>query len=144
MLAPFRMVCRDFILPEPASYVFLYALFNLRKLLYLIDEEDIIYSSANTGTWMNSEWLCDDELDAMITDALATPDDTERYAKYDEITNYVKDVCPCALIASVYQSAAYHADYVEWPVAQYVQEGKIPACPAGYHYYFHDCKLIAE
>lgn len=102
------------------------------------------YSSANTGTWMNSEWLCDDELDAMITDALATPDDTERYAKYDEITNYVKDVCPCALIASVYQSAAYHADYVEWPVAQYVQEGKIPACPAGYHYYFHDCKLIAE
>jgi hypothetical protein len=30
------MACRDFILPEPASYVFLHALFNLRKLLYLI------------------------------------------------------------------------------------------------------------
>ena len=30
------MVCRDFILPEPASYVFFYALFNLRKLLYII------------------------------------------------------------------------------------------------------------
>ena len=36
MLAPFRMVCRDFILPEPASYVFFYALFNLRNLLYII------------------------------------------------------------------------------------------------------------
>ena len=36
MLAPFRMVCRDFILPEPASYVFFYAFFNLRNLLYLI------------------------------------------------------------------------------------------------------------
>ena len=36
MLSPFRMVCRDFILPEPASYVFFYALFNLRKLLYII------------------------------------------------------------------------------------------------------------
>ncbi|MBS5576429.1 MAG: hypothetical protein KHY01_09835, partial [Firmicutes bacterium] len=32
----FRMVCRDFILPEPASYVFFYAVFNLRNLLYLI------------------------------------------------------------------------------------------------------------
>ena len=30
------MVCRDFILPEPASYVFFYALSNLRKLLYII------------------------------------------------------------------------------------------------------------
>ena len=30
------MVCGNFILPEPASYVFFYALFNLRKLLYII------------------------------------------------------------------------------------------------------------
>ncbi|MDO4361224.1 MAG: hypothetical protein Q4C32_01550, partial [Eubacteriales bacterium] len=29
-------VCRDFILPEPASYVFFYAVFNLRNLLYII------------------------------------------------------------------------------------------------------------
>jgi hypothetical protein len=36
LLSPFRMVCRDFILPEPASYVFFYALFNLRKLLNFI------------------------------------------------------------------------------------------------------------
>ena len=34
------MVCRDFILPEPASYVFLHALFNLRKLLYIIQQRD--------------------------------------------------------------------------------------------------------
>ena len=38
MLSPFRMVCRDFILPEPASYIFFYALFNLRKLLYIIQK----------------------------------------------------------------------------------------------------------
>ena len=36
LLAPFRMVCRDFILPEPANYVFFYAFFNLRNLLYII------------------------------------------------------------------------------------------------------------
>ena len=30
------MVCGNFILPEPASYVFFYAFSNLRKLLYII------------------------------------------------------------------------------------------------------------
>ena len=36
LLSPFRMVCGNFILPEPASYVFFYALFNLRNLLDLL------------------------------------------------------------------------------------------------------------
>ena len=36
MLAPFECLCGDFILPEPASYVFFYAIFNLRKLLCII------------------------------------------------------------------------------------------------------------
>ena len=30
------MVSRNFILPESANYVFFYAVFNLRKLLYII------------------------------------------------------------------------------------------------------------
>ena len=30
------MVCSNFILPEPASYVFFYAFSNLRNLLYII------------------------------------------------------------------------------------------------------------
>ena len=37
------MVCGNFILPEPASYVFFYAFFNLRKLFY------IIWKSTRTG-----------------------------------------------------------------------------------------------
>ena len=32
------MVCGNFILPEPASYVFFFALFNLRNLLYIIEK----------------------------------------------------------------------------------------------------------
>ena len=40
LLSPFRMVCRDFILPEPASYVFFYAFSNLRNLLYIIEQMD--------------------------------------------------------------------------------------------------------
>ena len=36
MLSPFECLCGNFILPKPASYVFFYAIFNLRKLLYII------------------------------------------------------------------------------------------------------------
>ena len=35
-LSPFECLCGNFILPEPASYVFFYAFSNLRKLLYII------------------------------------------------------------------------------------------------------------
>ena len=36
LLSPFECLCGNFILPEPASYVFFYAFSNLRNLLYLI------------------------------------------------------------------------------------------------------------
>ena len=36
MLAPFECLCGNFILPEHACYVFFYAVFNLRNLLYII------------------------------------------------------------------------------------------------------------
>ena len=35
------MVCGNFILPEPASYVFFYAFSNLRNLLYIIPKEEL-------------------------------------------------------------------------------------------------------
>ena len=39
LLSPFECLCGNFILPEPASYVFFYALFNLRKSLYIIRKQ---------------------------------------------------------------------------------------------------------
>ena len=41
MLAPFECLCGNFILPGPASYVFFYALFNLRNLLDLIEQHKL-------------------------------------------------------------------------------------------------------
>ena len=46
MLAPFECLCGNFILPEPASYVFFYAIFNLRNLLYIILYQQIIINHA--------------------------------------------------------------------------------------------------
>ena len=40
MLSPFECLCGNFILPEPASYVFFYAFSNLRNLLYIIHSFD--------------------------------------------------------------------------------------------------------
>ena len=39
------MVCGNFILPEPASYVFFYAFFNLRKLLYIIEIKNLLLAT---------------------------------------------------------------------------------------------------
>ena len=36
LLSPFECLCGNFILPEPASYVFFYTFSNLRNLLYII------------------------------------------------------------------------------------------------------------
>jgi peptide/nickel transport system substrate-binding protein len=49
------------------------------------------YSSSTAGTWQQNEWLQDTALDAMITDALATIDQTARFAKYSEIQKNLED-----------------------------------------------------
>ena len=51
------MVCGNFILPEPASYVFFFALLNLRNLLYIIKnriEEHIFDNKLRTAAMYNS------------------------------------------------------------------------------------------
>ena len=49
LLSPFRMVCGNFILPELACYVFFYAIFNLRNLLYI---------KVYLIKWLEEETLC--------------------------------------------------------------------------------------
>ena len=52
MLSPFECLCGNFILPEPASYVFFYAIFNLRKLLYIIDLEYAKPINIGSNCWL--------------------------------------------------------------------------------------------
>ena len=47
------MVCGNFILPEPASYVFFYAIFNLRKLFYLIVRQKDVRTVGSDGATMS-------------------------------------------------------------------------------------------
>ena len=54
MLSPFECLCGNFILPEPASYVFFYAVFNLRKLLYIIIKKMICFQTIRKGLTMQT------------------------------------------------------------------------------------------
>ena len=49
------------------------------------------YPSSTSGTWQQTEWLQDTALDAKIDDALATLDESERFAKYAEIQAELED-----------------------------------------------------
>ena len=54
MLSPFECLCGNFILPEPASYVFFYAFSNLRKLLYIIMKRQRAEISSNVISHIKS------------------------------------------------------------------------------------------
>ena len=81
------MVCRDFILPEPASYVFFYAVFNLRNLLYIIS-----FAELDTGKVSIALRCISDDLESLdrkrVTNAMVKLEQTfaeltpeERYKK---------------------------------------------------------------
>ena len=50
MLSPFECLCGNFILPEPASYVFFYAFSNLRNLLYIISYAQCLLERQSAST----------------------------------------------------------------------------------------------
>ena len=76
------------------------------------------YHSDAAATWSQNEWLLDDELDAMIDDALTTVDQAERYAKYKTLQQYIVDLCPSLFLYDQVEKHAYQSAYVEWPSAQ--------------------------
>jgi peptide/nickel transport system substrate-binding protein len=76
------------------------------------------YHSDAAATWSQNEWLLDDELDQMIDEALLTVDESERYAKYRELQNYIVDLCPSLFLYDQVQKHAYQSAYVDWPAAR--------------------------
>lgn len=102
------------------------------------------YSSKTIGTWEQAEWLQDSTIDAAIKDALLTPDDTERYAKYGEIIDKIGEICPSAWLVDLNDKVAYQSEYVYWPAAEAFSKGTIENNLMGYAYYFHDFKVYAD
>ena len=98
------------------------------------------YHSSSCGTWEQNEWLQNDEIDALIDDALSTPDTEERFEKYAVIQEKIVELCPTIWMFDFAERRAYQ-DYVDWPTVNYLKEGNIPKNIAGYELYFHDMKI---
>lgn len=98
------------------------------------------FDSDTAGTWQQTEWLQDDELDAAITDALTTIDDDERAAKYAAIEKEAAEECWGIAVAEQSEKHAYY-DNIEIPAVERAEEGKSVALPLGYNYLFRDFKI---
>jgi peptide/nickel transport system substrate-binding protein len=75
------------------------------------------YSSKSMKTWEQMEWLNDTTFDSMLEDALGTINQTERYAKYTTLQQYIINLCPSLFIYDYSQLTAVQS-YVSWPMAQ--------------------------
>jgi peptide/nickel transport system substrate-binding protein len=102
------------------------------------------YHSSSCGTWMQGEWLQDPEIDAMLEDAIATIDQKERFQKYYVVQEKIVELCPTIWILEQVIKQAYRSDYVVFPGAEAVKQGK-PCNPVyGYNFYYRDFKVNPE
>jgi peptide/nickel transport system substrate-binding protein len=103
------------------------------------------YGSKSCGTWQEGEWLQSAELDAKIEDALSTVDRNERFEKYAKLQEEIaSDLCPTIWALDSGERRAYQSDYVYWPSAELIKEGKSVTPVLGYYAYFHDFKVYPD
>ncbi|WP_291633069.1 ABC transporter substrate-binding protein [Clostridium sp.] len=103
------------------------------------------YDSKSVGTYEQTEWLKNDEIDSMIKDALATDDNDERYKKYFAVQEkIVNEIVPSGWLVDLVSRYAYHSDYVYWPVVELAKGGEIPLLPVGYAFDFSKFKVYPD
>lgn len=92
--------------------------------------------SDTAGTWEQTEWIQDPELDAMINDALNTIDEAERFAKYDKIQQIALDQVYGIPVAEQGEIRAYQ-DNISLPM---VERG-IACTTLGYNFLMKDYRI---
>jgi len=102
------------------------------------------YHSSSCGTWEQGEWLQNPEIDAMIDDAISTIDQKERFQKYYVLQEKIAELCPSIWINESVIKQAYRSDYVVFPAAEAIEQGKLYYPSAGYNFYFRDFKVTPE
>lgn len=102
------------------------------------------YHTDTFGSWEQMEWYANEELDAMIDDALATIDDEERFEKYKEITEIIVEDCPTLWTYDHAEKRAYQSSYLKWELAERLESGLPTLYPMGYSLYVHDMKVSQE
>jgi peptide/nickel transport system substrate-binding protein len=98
------------------------------------------YHSSSVGTWEQTEWLQDPEVDLLIEDALLTVDQTERYAKYALAQKKIVELCPTIWLYDRDDKYAYQDAYLSWLPADTSNWNPI----MGYALYAHDIRVFPE
>ena len=73
------------------------------------------WHSEATGTWSQSEWLRNPEVDKMIDDALSTVDTGERINKSKKLQEKIVDLSPSLFLVDQVEMHAYQSGYINWP-----------------------------
>ena len=102
------------------------------------------YHSRSCGTWEQGEWLQNPEIDKMIEGAIATIDQKERFQKYYTVQEKITELCPTLWILEQAVKQAYRSDYVVFPAAEAIKEGKQVNPVMGYNFYYRDFKVFPE
>lgn len=102
------------------------------------------YHSSSCGTWEQTEWLQDPELDRMIEDAIATVDKEERFAKYRKIQEYIVELCPSLFLIDQPENYAYQDYYIDWTAAERAERGEKVNPVMGYNHYMMDIRVYPE
>lgn len=102
------------------------------------------YHSSNSGTSNQFEWLQDPEIDAAIEDAIATLDDGERLAKYQDIQKKIVDLAPTIWMFESPELRAYQEEYLEWDAAAYAKAGNFNCAVIGRYVYLPEMKIYPE
>lgn len=98
------------------------------------------YSSAMAGTWQETEWLQDPELDKAIEDALTTMDDDERMKKYAAIEKEAAENVWGIAVAEQSEKHAYKNN-ITIPAIERGAAGQSTAMALGYNYLFRDYEM---
>lgn len=85
------------------------------------------YHSANVGSWEQTEWLKNEEIDRMIEEAIATVDQEARFELYRQIQEKIVELVPTIFAYDNMQRHAYQAEYIVWP------QSKDPVPVMGYN-----------
>jgi len=102
------------------------------------------FHSQGVGTWMQTDWLQDPDIDAKIEDALATLDWEERMAKYADLQVELAELCPAVPLIEEIGLQAYQSAYVTWAVAETGKAGKPHSPLMGYTWVMRDIQVYPD
>ena len=80
----------------------------------------------------------------MIEDAINTIDQKERFQKYYAIQEKIVELSPTLWLNEIPVKQAYRSDYVVFPAAEAVKQGKPTNPVTGYEFYYRDFKVFPE